>query len=633
MAEYDAEKIKNYEKLIRIICVTIDDYELPNLWLLMDGIFGEENHLGTVVIRNNPAGRSTLQGISITHEYALFYGRSKKSVVGRLKRTEDQIERYDQVDKNGRFEWVNFRKPGSLRKESPPMFFPIIATEKYLRIPNLVWSEEKSEWDIKDKITKDEKIIYPIDEQGKERRWRWGVTRTKENLEELKPKLQNNKLHIYLKGRMTNEEILPMTWWDKKEYSSTAYGTNLLKSIFSELQVFSYPKSIYAVMDCIKTMSSRKDIMILDYFAGSGTTGHAVLELNKLDGGNRKFVLCTNNENNICDEVTYPRLQKVIKGFDFKGKDRTLLYEKKITWTDFNKRSDDIKDEINTILEEKNSKFDKIEKKIENGVLSVLGINNIDGKKEGLGGNLQYFKTSFVKKSKNKDQVKINLTRKCTEMLCVKENIFNEFLESEDFRIFSSNREDKYLCIYYNFIDDSFEEFLIKLKKIKEKKIIYMFSFDNTVDRSLFSEIDNFSIEPIPQKILDVYKQLVKLNIPERKEIIFVEFNKASTKIFEDKEKDEGARILRIVIEKVIQKIARNNGINILTDKGKEEKISKLNDQLKTNGTITQLEWENNKTYLTIGNFAAHGDYDEYELNDVKKFYKHLQELLNNYNI
>lgn len=599
----------------------------------MDGIFGEENHLGTVVIRNNPAGRSTLQGISITHEYALFYGRSKKSVVGRLKRTEDQIERYDQVDKNGRFEWVNFRKPGSLRKESPPMFFPIIATEKYLRIPNLVWSEEKSEWDIKDKITKDEKIIYPIDEQGKERRWRWGVTRTKENLEELKPKLQNNKLHIYLKGRMTNEEILPMTWWDKKEYSSTAYGTNLLKSIFSELQVFSYPKSIYAVMDCIKTMSSRKDIMILDYFAGSGTTGHAVLELNKLDGGNRKFVLCTNNENNICDEVTYPRLQKVIKGFDFKGKDRTLLYEKKITWTDFNKRSDDIKDEINTILEEKNSKFDKIEKKIENGVLSVLGINNIDGKKEGLGGNLQYFKTSFVKKSKNKDQVKINLTRKCTEMLCVKENIFNEFLESEDFRIFSSNREDKYLCIYYNFIDDSFEEFLIKLKKIKEKKIIYMFSFDNTVDRSLFSEIDNFSIEPIPQKILDVYKQLVKLNIPERKEIIFVEFNKASTKIFEDKEKDEGARILRIVIEKVIQKIARNNGINILTDKGKEEKISKLNDQLKTNGTITQLEWENNKTYLTIGNFAAHGDYDEYELNDVKKFYKHLQELLNNYNI
>lgn len=599
----------------------------------MDGIFGEENHLGTVVIRNNPAGRSTLQGISITHEYTLFYGRSKKSVVGRLKRTEDQIERYDQVDKNGRFEWVNFRKPGSLRKESPPMFFPIIATEKYLRIPNLVWSEEKSEWDIKDKITKDEKIIYPIDEQGKERRWRWGVTRTKENLEELKPKLQNNKLHIYLKGRMTNEEILPMTWWDKKEYSSTAYGTNLLKSIFSELQVFSYPKSIYAVMDCIKTMSSRKDIMILDYFAGSGTTGHAVLELNKLDGGNRKFVLCTNNENNICDEVTYPRLQKVIKGFDFKGKDRTLLYEKKITWTDFNKRSDDIKDEINTILEEKNSKFDKIEKKIENGVLSVLGINNIDGKKEGLGGNLQYFKTSFVKKSKNKDQVKINLTRKCTEMLCVKENIFNEFLESEDFRIFSSNREDKYLCIYYNFIDDSFEEFLIKLKKIKEKKIIYMFSFDNTVDRSLFSEIDNFSIEPIPQKILDVYKQLVKLNIPERKEIIFVEFNKASTKIFEDKEKDEGARILRIVIEKVIQKIARNNGINILTDKGKEEKISKLNDQLKTNGTITQLEWENNKTYLTIGNFAAHGDYDEYELNDVKKFYKHLQELLNNYNI
>jgi len=239
----------------------------------------------------------------------------------------------------------------------------------------------------------------------------------------------------------------------------------------------------------------------------------------------------------------------------------------------------------------------------------------------------------MVKKSNNKDQVRLNLTRECTEMLCVKENIFNLELEKEDFKIYSSNKKDKFLCVYYNFLDNSFIEFIKEIKKLKGDKIVYMFSVDDTVDKNLFKGIKNLTIEAIPQRILDVYKQLVKMNIPVKKELIFLEINKAKIKIFEEKEKNEGARILRIVLEKTIQKIAQNSGLDIYSAKGKEEKISSLNDLLKKGKIITQVEWEETKIYLTIGNHASHGDYAEYDLEQAQNFYKHIQNLLNKFNI
>ena len=94
-----------------------------------------------------------------------------------------------------------------------------------------------------------------------------------------------------MKGRLNEEGVLPMTWWGDKKYSSTAYGTNLVKQIFSELQIFSYPKSLYAVKDCISAMTPKKDAIVLDLFAGSATTAHAVMELNLEDGGSRRFIM------------------------------------------------------------------------------------------------------------------------------------------------------------------------------------------------------------------------------------------------------------------------------------------------------------------------------------------------------
>jgi adenine-specific DNA-methyltransferase len=274
-----------------ILCLTIDDYEIPRVTMMLDEIFGEDNRLGTICIRNNPAGRSTSKGVSITHEYALFYGKSGESSVSRLPRTKDQIERYGEKDELGRFEKINFRKNGVKKKESPKMFYPIFVSDDYVRVPDVEWNNDEKEWILKEDLKEGETMVLPIDDQGKERRWRWSIERTKESVNELSKRIIKDKVHVYYKSRIPNDGVLPNTWWSKKEYSATAYGTNLIKDMFKELQIFTYPKSIYAVEDSIRVMTSKKDALILDFFAGSGTTAHAVMNLNVEDGGNRKFII------------------------------------------------------------------------------------------------------------------------------------------------------------------------------------------------------------------------------------------------------------------------------------------------------------------------------------------------------
>jgi len=123
------------------------------------------------------------------------------------------------------------------------------------------------------------------------------------------------------------------------------------------------------------------------------------------------------------------------------------------------------------------------------------------------------------------------------------------------------------------------------------------------------------------------------MNIPVKADTIFIEIEKANRKIFEEKEKDEGARILRIVLEKVIQKIAQKNNFSIFNNNHKEEKASILNDKLKESKVFNKIQWEENKTYLAIGNNASHGDYGDYDIKQVENFYKYLQTLFNDFDI
>jgi adenine-specific DNA-methyltransferase len=295
------------------LCVTIDDFELYRLRGLLNLLFGDESILGTVAIRNNPAGRSTAKGFSIAHEYALFVTNSPDASIGRLERTSEQIARYDEHDDKGRFEWVNFRKHGganALRTARRKLYYPIYITEKGLRIPRLKWDDEKSEWVALEKPISKEIVIYPISPEGEERTWKWGHESAQGSIEDFTVRRdQQGKLGVYMKSRMNEEGTLPLTWWDKSIYSASDYGTNLLKNIFGEGQKFSFPKSVYATADCIRVANPDDDIVVLDFFGGSGTSAHAVMNLNRTDAGRRKYIIVEMDEH--FNTVILPRIKKI----------------------------------------------------------------------------------------------------------------------------------------------------------------------------------------------------------------------------------------------------------------------------------------------------------------------------------
>lgn len=232
-------------------------------------------------------------------------------------------------------------------------------------------------------------------------------------------------------------------------------ASNELYNIIGEQNIFNYPKPRTLVEYLISlTFDKRKNVhkrnmTILDFFAGSGTTGHAILSLNSKSDSKSIFILCTNNEENICSEICYPRLMKAIKGYKTKNGDKI----------------------------------------------------------DGLGGNLKYLKTAFVKNSISRDDLKIRITRECAELLCLREGIFNEVNATADYQIFEQN--GRVMGLYYSLEFDG----LNKLKKEfdKRKGLKYLYCF--TLDPLGLSEIDfiewkDVKIEPIPQKILEIYQQI-----------------------------------------------------------------------------------------------------------------------------
>jgi len=447
---------KNLLKEDGIIVVTIDDYEVFTLGMLMDEIFGEQNRLGNVVVVNKKSGRTTDKFFATSHEYYLFYAKNVElAKVGNIAVSEDRVGEYTFEDTISKFKYRDFLRTGgySTPEERPNSYYPIYFNENknIISIENIPNSVE----------------IWPIDSKGAKRVWR----RTRPTLvEDVKKgdvvitKNGGGKLTVKIKERL-KEESKPKTVWDNPQYDAASHGTKLLEDIMGQPKTFDYPKSLYAVKDAIRILINDKESpIVLDFFAGSGTTGHAVLELNKEIDNGCQFILCTNNEINglekelrekglsdnemqeygICHRVTYPRLEKVMKGY-------------------------------------KDSK--------------------------PLGGNLKYFKTKFVKNASNKDDFKIRITKECTEMLCLREGIFDEIKKTNDYRIFQQG--NKILAVYYSLDHKTLSDFKKELNKIDGDKIFYCFTLNPLgLNKSDFTGWNNVSLEPIPQKILDVYKQI-----------------------------------------------------------------------------------------------------------------------------
>jgi len=293
-----------------LITVAIDDYEMPKLWEIMNSIYGYDNHLGTISIRINPKGRMTARKISAVHEYTLVFGNSENANVKKLPvNPEDKTHNYVK-DANG--VWY---LPNNLRKQgvdsegersdgtTKERFFPIYYDPKTGKISS---------------TNKYEIEILPIDSSGYKRIWR----RDKDVIDKMYESgdIWVNKVRdeyqIYYKFYGGLDGQMVQSIWIDPECSASDYGTKILDNCLGKRELFSYPKAPFAVKRNIQAMSNSKETKILDYFAGSGTTAHAVINLNREDGGNRKYILCEMGE--YFDTVTKPRVEKVIYSEDWK---------------------------------------------------------------------------------------------------------------------------------------------------------------------------------------------------------------------------------------------------------------------------------------------------------------------------
>ena len=295
-----------------VIFCSIDDKNQAYVKCLFDEVFGEDNFVATAPRKTGAGSAATRSdsALRVMHDYVLIYRKSKESV---LKKKIVGEKEYEFCDKYGKFMLGQFQASGSdaTRKARPKLWYPIYVTEDV----ELTSNEPASYI----------KVIYPEKVNDEDGRWMW----KKETFESDKDK------YIYFDGDRISRKIyydenkdqtiyqVEKAYFDESSFRN-ANGTNLLGNIIGKKSVFANPKPIDLIKHIIDLHPNNKSI-ILDFFAGSGTTGQAVMELNKEDGGNRTFILCTNNEitdktpNGIAYDVTTKRLKRVMSGECYDG--------------------------------------------------------------------------------------------------------------------------------------------------------------------------------------------------------------------------------------------------------------------------------------------------------------------------
>lgn len=303
---------KAFLKNSGIQCTAIDDYENPNLNLLLKSIYGASPY--TVVTKVKPSGRPIPNGFAISHDYGLFNKNNPTTPISRLTHSDEQLNRYRETDDKGHFFWEMLRKAGShnTKEDRPTMFYPLYlnAQNGSLRIPKIHYNNLTEEFDILEETNTNEIVIYPIRDDGSYGCWYFGVENLRPRISELKAVRQPNGNYFVYYRRRPNDGVQPLTTWDESKNSATEHGTGLIKKMFGDNKVFSYPKSLYTVIDSLRVSGIKANSLVLDYFAGSATTGHATITLNRKNGWHIKYILIEMGE--YFDTVTKPRILKSI---------------------------------------------------------------------------------------------------------------------------------------------------------------------------------------------------------------------------------------------------------------------------------------------------------------------------------
>ena len=441
---------KNLLKDEGIIFISIDDNELSQLKLLCDRIFGVRCFIGNFIRKSSYGEKTSKPKINKHHDYCLCYCKKYDSVIDTdvLGGEEKEFKEYDNPDNDPRGEW---KKDSYLIKIDSGRYgyarYPI--TNKYLNIthyPPVYYDEEnRKQWHYTEEKFKEmerngQVVYYKTKEEMGNSGYSFYIKKYRDSISDLRSNVST-------------------TFFDKNEYVNGNGSKDLTNVIGKSKSIMGlYPKPVNFIKKLIQFSTCyNKDATILDFFAGSGTTAQAVLELNKEDGGHRKFIICTNNESDICDSITYPRCKTILTG----------------------KRQD-------------GSEYS-------NSVKS----------------NIRYFKTKFVNNTGTRDQLYYDLTEKCIPMLCVKESTHILVEKNDEYMIFTNKDKSKYACIYFDMFGLKYSQFISKIEQIEEYKSIYIFTLDNQVSKDELIDVKNYDIEPIPYKILELYKKIVETEMEE----------------------------------------------------------------------------------------------------------------------
>jgi len=355
-------RLKLLRELLRedgVIFISIDDAEVGNLRLICDEIFGKENFIGEMVWNKKNVVQNDAKFISTNHEYILIYRKSNKiQNFYLLQRGKEQNERYKNPDNDPRGDWTSVALQA---KSGSDINFEIEFSNGVKWKPTSGTFSRMSKKSLM-KAYDDNRLWFGKDGLN--------VPRLKKFLSEVKDGIVSNSL-------LLNEKV-----------GSTQLAKEQLKKILSK-NIFDTPKPYKLISHLIQITCNKNDI-ILDSFAGSGTTAQAVLEQNREDGGNRKFILVEMED--YVKEITTERVKRVIEGYPFKGKDKTILFEKKLTTTQILKPQtmEKLSKEVDELMEKEKNNFDKIEKTFKDNTLIITGIKEIDEFKEGIGGGFKY---------------------------------------------------------------------------------------------------------------------------------------------------------------------------------------------------------------------------------------------------
>lgn len=274
-------RLQQAKKLLNpdgVIFITIDDNEQAAIKLVCDQIFGENNFLANIIWQHSIQPKGYSGTFSVHHNYLLCYQKTNQFILNSLPRSEEDNKAYSNPDNDPRGKW----RSGDVRNS--------------LYRPNLIY----------DIISPSGNIIKPCPNG-----WRWSKETVEEKIKTGEIIFSKDETRIIRKIYLdTVEGRTPETIWFGKDVGTTRSAMEEIKEIFGS-SVFATPKPT-GLIERILKLSTKNDAIVLDFFAGSGTTGHAVMKLNAEDGGSRRFILCTNNENNICRHVTYERIKRVI---------------------------------------------------------------------------------------------------------------------------------------------------------------------------------------------------------------------------------------------------------------------------------------------------------------------------------